>query len=386
MTGTGTDLALAMLVLVTYFFIFSNIGVLNGFQVFSLIVLGVIYLANGIYGYGYSVREEASKFSVAYIIIQSITSSAIVYSTKGVDLSALLFLPVVVHAAVLFSAKGVLYTNFFLLIIYATGLYLSTGSDSILTHLPIMIGGQIFVVNFTQMVINEEKSRLEIEGLIKDLEATNSQLRLYVSQIEELTLTRERNRMAREIHDGLGHYLTTIGMQIKAAQALIKKDPQNAIELLQTAETLSHDALKDIRQSVSALRETTSQEEPFLQRLQRLLKPFENTGFHTEMHVEGQEIFLTPEVEILFFRTLQEGLSNIGKHSNASNIHVYLTYHKNNTVSMKLVDDGIGAKVMNGGYGLLGIRERVEQLNGKVEIDSSKIKGFSMTITVPGKK
>ncbi len=79
--------------------------------------------------------------------------------------------------------------------------------------------------------------------------------------------------MAREIHDGLGHYLTTIGMQIKAAQALIKKDPQNAIELLQTAETLSHDALKDIRQSVSALRETTSQEEPFLQRLQRLLKP-----------------------------------------------------------------------------------------------------------------
>ncbi len=53
---------------------------------------------------------------------------------------------------------------------------------------------------------------------------------------------------------------------------------------------------------------------------------------------------------------------------------------------MKLVDDGIGAKVMNGGYGLLGIRERVEQLNGKVEIDSSKIKGFSMTITVPGKK
>lgn len=386
MTGTGTDLALAMLVLVTYFFIFSNIDVLNGFQVFSLIILGVIYLANGIYGYGYSVRNESSKFAIAYIIIQTITSSAIVYSTKGVVLSALLFLPVVVHAVVLFSAKGVFLTNIFILFMYATGLFFSSGNEAILTHMPIVIVGQIFVINFTQMVINEEKSRLEIEGLIKDLEATNAQLRFYASQIEELTLTRERNRMAREIHDGLGHYLTTIGMQIKAAQALIKKEPESAFMLLHTAETLSHDALKDIRQSVSTLRETSSQEEPFLQRLRQLLKPFENTGYHTEMHVDGQERFLTPEVEILFIRTLQEGLSNIGKHSSANNIQVYLTYHKNSTISMKLIDDGIGAKAMKGGYGILGIKERVEQLNGKLEIDSSKNKGFSMTITLPGIK
>jgi signal transduction histidine kinase len=156
--------------------------------------------------------------------------------------------------------------------------------------------------------------------------------------------------------------------------------------LLHTAETLSHDALKDIRQSVSTLRETSSQEEPFLQRLRQLLKPFENTGYHTEMHVDGQERFLTPEVEILFIRTLQEGLSNIGKHSSANNIQVYLTYHKNSTISMKLIDDGIGAKAMKGGYGILGIKERVEQLNGKLEIDSSKNKGFSMTITLPGIK
>ena len=385
MTGTGTDLAIAMVVLVTYFFIFSNFGVFNGYQIFGLIIIGVIYLANGIYGYSYCSQNQSNLLSAFYVLVQTLLVSLVVLLTKGFPFSTLLYMPIVVHITVLLSAKWVLILNAFMLASYAVCLYFTAGRGMLITYLPLMVGGQFLIVNFVQMIINEEMSRIEIKGLIKDLEATNEQLRLYASQIEDLTLSRERNRMAREIHDGLGHYLTTIGMQIKAAQAIMKKNPNEAAELLRTAEMLSTDALKDVRNSVSALRDTSNLEEPLLSRIKRLLRPFENTGYNTQVDITGEETTLSPEVEVLLFRSLQEGLSNIGKHSNAKNIKVNIAYHKEGNVSLEISDDGSGEKKIDGGYGIQGIRERVEHLNGTVEISADKNKGFSLRVTVPGK-
>jgi len=385
MTGTGTDLAIAMVVLITYFFIFSNFGVFNGYQIFSLIVLGVAYLANGIYGYSYCSQNQSNFISILYIAIQIVLISLVVLLTRGMPFSALLYMPVVVHITVLLSSKLILILNVFLLLAYAISLSFAGAGGLLITYLPLMVGGQFLVVNFVQMIINEERSRIEIEGLIKDLEATNEQLRLYASQIEELTLSRERNRMAREIHDGLGHYLTTVAMQIKAAQAIMQKNPKEAAELLKTAETLSTDALKDVRLSVSALRDVSRNEEPFTARVKRLLRPFENTGYKTEVNIIGEEKLLPPEVEVLLFRSLQEGLSNIGKHSNAKRINVSLTYHSEGDISLELFDDGVGEKKMDGGYGIQGIRERVEFLNGRMEINADKYNGFTLKVTVPSK-
>ena len=385
MTGTGTDLAIAMVVLITYFFIFSNFGVFDGYQIFGLIILGVIYLANGIYGYNHCAHSQSNLISIIFVVIQIFLISLIVILTKGMPFSALLFMPVVVHMTVLLSSKWILILNALMLLSYAVSLSLAAGSSVLMTYLPLMVGGQFLVVNFVQMVINEERSRIEIEGLIKDLEATNDQLRLYASQIEELTLSRERNRMAREIHDGLGHYLTTVAMQIKAAQAIMTRNPDEAAELLRTAETLATDALKDVRLSVSALRDVAKNEEPFQARIKRLLRPFENIGYKTEVNIIGNETVLPPEVEVLLFRSLQEGLSNIGKHSNAKVIVVSLKYEDDGKVSLEICDDGVGEMNLVGGYGIQGIRERVELLNGKLEISADKTKGFSLKVTVPRK-
>lgn len=383
MTGAGTDLAFAMVVLVTYFFIFIKFDTLKSLQIFLLIVLGVIYLANGIYGYGFCVKTNFSWANIVYFGSQLVLSCLIVYLTNGIDLAALLFLPIIVHSSVLLGSNDVFIFNLLIAAGYAVSLNFSSGMQTVFSHLPILVGSQFFIVSFTQMVVNEERSRIEIEGLVKDLEATNEQLKLYANQVEELTLTRERNRMAREIHDGLGHYLTTISMQIKAAQATMKKDPGSATELLSTAETLADDALKDVRQSISALRDTKTSDIPFTQRLTRLLKPFENTGYLTEVKVIGVEKQLNPEVEVLFFRALQEGLSNIGKHSNASKINVQISYEINGVTSLTLTDDGVGANALNGGYGIIGLRERVEQLNGNLSIETNKNKGFTLKVTVP---
>lgn len=385
MTGTGTDLAIAMVVLITYFLIFSNFGVFNGYQIFGLIILGVVYLANGIYGYNYCAHNQSNLISILFVVIQIVVTSLVVILTKGMAFSALLFMPVVVHMTVLLSTKWIIILNAFMLLAYAVSLSIAAGSSVLITYLPLMVGGQFLIVNFVQMVINEERSRIEIEGLIKDLEATNDQLRLYASQIEELTLSRERNRMAREIHDGLGHYLTTVSMQIKAAQAIMTKNPDEATELLRTAETLATDALKDVRLSVSALRDVAKNEEPFQVRIKRLLRPFENIGYETEVNISGKEAVFPPEVEVLLFRSLQEGLSNIGKHSNAKGIVVSLNYEEQGQVSLEICDDGVGEMSLVGGYGIQGIRERVELLNGKLEINADKARGFSLKVTVPRK-
>ena len=74
------------------------------------------------------------------------------------------------------------------------------------------------------MAVTEQKARVKLENLASQLSEANKHLNEYANRVQEMTITQERNRMAREIHDGLGHYLTTINMQIKAANAVIDKD------------------------------------------------------------------------------------------------------------------------------------------------------------------
>ncbi len=109
--------------------------------------------------------------------------------------------------------------------------------------------GLIFLVGFSQAMKNVERARAE-------LDTANRQLRDYAAQSEELATVRERNRIAREIHDGLGHYLTTIHMQIQAARSILATDQPRADQTLAKAQQLSQEALGDIRRSVAALRVT----------------------------------------------------------------------------------------------------------------------------------
>src|SRR3954454_5359172 len=105
----------------------------------------------------------------------------------------------------------------------------------------------IFLVGFSHAMASVERARAE-------LDEANRQLREYAAQSEELATARERNRIAREIHDGLGHYLTTIHMQIQAARSILDTDRPRAEQALAQAQQLAHEALGDVRRSVAALR------------------------------------------------------------------------------------------------------------------------------------
>ena len=384
MTGIGSNLSFAVIVFVTFFFIFYTHQSLSTSKMVILIVLGTLYLANGIYGYRFCLTSNHHSVSVIYLITQILIASYVLYNASFVSYNILMLLPLLIQSAVLFKGIENTIANFAITISYTLSIYFSSGMQAVWDRLAILVGAQLFIVSFVQMVINEESSRVEIEGLVKDLEVTNELLQNYAGQVEELTVLSERARIAREIHDGLGHYLTTIGMQVKAAQATLGTNPVQASGFLNTAETLTQEALDDVRESVSTMRIEAKNEVPLVQRLYRLLKPFENTGYKVKTIVKGTESQLDHEIEVLLFRVLQEGLSNIGRHSNASEIQVAIDFTDPTTVSLTVKDNGSLQQELVEGNGILGIRERIARVKGKLNIIRDQ-SGFLLSIEVPKK-
>jgi signal transduction histidine kinase len=238
----------------------------------------------------------------------------------------------------------------------------------------------VFLVLITKVAVNEQKLRAEKEALAEELSEANEQLRAYALQAEELSVARERNRLAREIHDGLGHHLTAAHMQINAAKAILHHHPDKAELALERARTLTQDALTDVRRSVAALR---TLERPLTEALASLVKETIAAGTLTDLKIEGMPRQLEPHVESSLYRVAQEGLTNVRKHAQATNCAVTLTYHRP-TVELSIEDNGVGSANASGGFGLVGIRERVAHLNGEMHVDTAPQQGLKLRVSVPG--
>jgi signal transduction histidine kinase len=385
-TGGSGDVAFAIVVSFSYLaMITASFESLTSTTVIGLTVLGTIYTLLGIYGYGYVARHPSSFMFYLYFSIEILLSGLIVAIGKGAGFNALLMLPLVGQAVVLLPPKGVYATSIGILVAYvgAVDIY-SGGLSTLWNNLITFLAGLVFVVVFTQLSVDQEKGRNEVERLALELEQANHRLSEYAIQAEELATTRERNRLAREIHDGVGHYLTTIYMQIQAAEAILKKEPSRAIDALDKARNLTQSALADVRRSVAALRSSPEQDGPLPEVLSTLLLGCQGPELHTQLLVEGTPRTLSPQVELTCYRTVQEGLNNVQKHAHASQVKVRLDYSSAELVKLSIEDDGTGSDDPSGGYGLLGLRERVHLVDGELFTESAVGKGFLLTIEVPG--
>jgi signal transduction histidine kinase len=250
--------------------------------------------------------------------------------------------------------------------------------------MPIFLAGQVFFVVFTQMAVDEKNARSVGELLAARLEEANQSLRSYALQVEELAISKERNRLAREIHDGLGHFLTTINMQIRAAQAVLDKSPQQAVEMLAKAQSLSEQALTDVRSSVSALRADPAESLPLEEMIAETAQSCEITGILTDFQMLGTPRPLSPQAHLTLYRAVQEGVNNICKHSQADHAWITLDYQDEQLVRLTVQDNGKGSTATEGGFGLLGLRERVHLLNGDIQVTSAEGQGLILKIKVPG--
>jgi signal transduction histidine kinase len=232
----------------------------------------------------------------------------------------------------------------------------------------------VFVAVFTLITVNEQKMRRELAN-------ANDRLREYTRKLEETAILQERNRMAREIHDGLGHYLTSINIQLKAAQAVLRQDVDAAREAMNKAEYLTQEALNDVRQSVSALRS----DQPAIGRMSDAIQsliPIDSPGLEVSYSVEGEETELPPSVKWMIYRATQELLTNIQKHAEATQVDIHLKFNPD-SLQLTVADNGQGAESLQGGFGLTGVRERVQILGGVMNVNTSPGRGFSAQIDVP---
>ncbi len=377
------DLGFALVVLISYLAALSSWRSASALELAGIICAGIGYISMGIYGYAFAARGDALWMKLMYFIVQIPLGGMIVFLGKGNGFNALVLLPLAAQSVILL--QGVLFylANLAILTTFVLSVY-SFNLDwvNFWTGLQIFLAGQAFVMIFTQMAVKEEKSRKMIERLAEDLSKANQNLRQYALQVEELTLNKERNRLAREIHDGLGHYLTTIHMHLQAAGALAQqKQEPLLLETLNTARDLTREALEDVRSSVAALRAPPGERLPLPQQIAGLLENLIGMDKHFDLQGEPRE--LSSEAQWTLYRAAQEGLQNISKHAQASRIWLTLAYNDPYEVRLCIQDDGIGVEQVQPGFGLLGIQERLNLMDGSMKTHSAAGGGFRIEITLP---
>lgn len=369
--GGAADLAFALVVLASYFATFSAIKEADVFDILMMTVLGIAYILLGIYGFSICSRSNSNFMYLVYFAIQIPLGAAIVYFGKGAGFNAMVLVPLVGHAVVLLHPRWAYITDAVIIAAYLISVRAFSESWAVVwAGFPVFFAALIFVAVFTQMAVDEEKARKEVERLLIEL--------------EELTITRERNRLAREIHDGLGHYLTTVHMQIQAGRAIMRNNPIKADEMLEKAQSIAKEALADVRESVAALRISPEEARPITEMISKIVKSCETPEIATEMKIIGAPRNLSQPVRLTLFRSAQEGLNNACKHAAATRVSVTLDYSHSDSVKLLVEDNGIGAEQLDGGFGLIGLKERVHLLNGEMQIITAPNKGLTLEVTVPG--
>ena len=216
------------------------------------------------------------------------------------------------------------------------------------------------------------------------LAQANRRLREYALQIEDRAALQERNRIAREIHDSVGHYLTAQSIQLENTAVFLTEDPAKAASHLEKARRLNKEALVDVRASVASLRKDSSQERSPIASLKQLIDDFElntNVKVTRELNLTSS---IRDRISIALYRIVQEALTNVTKHSQATKIILHLT-QSDRQIWLSVEDNGCGFDLKNNttGFGLQGMQERAAALGGKLTIVSEPDAGCQINVAIP---
>jgi signal transduction histidine kinase len=374
------ELAFVITVLIAYAqWLSSGIHPLASVRAIALLTLGFVYLGLGIIFITTNI-PKSKIIILGYIGVQLLLGMAIVYLAEGT--TVLVVLPIVSQMVIMLPRRDAWLLNGAVYIVLL--LILNVWKDNRF-NLALAFGlfcGMVFVILFSQVMLSEQNIRTEVEKLYAELSVANQKLHEYTVQVEELATVRERNRLARDIHDGLGHYLTALNMQIKAAQAVLNQDRPRAMDALTKAQTLAEGALYDVRQSVAALRGDPTLNQPLPEALDSLLEECRAEGLVAELITTGDYRLLTSQADLTLYRVTQEALTNVRKHALASRVDVTLLYEANR-VCLTVCDNGIGTEQPEGGFGLFGLRERVQLLHGSISIRTAPRQGFCIEVELP---
>jgi len=246
-------------------------------------------------------------------------------------------------------------------------------------------GGYLFLGIVANTLSRLEISQRANERLLAELQAKNEQLEEYASQVENLTVVEERNRLAREMHDTIGHRLTVSAVQLEGAQRLVNSNPERSEVMIGNVREQVRLALQELRQTVSRLREPVELELSLPQALRRLTASFqEATQIAIQMDLPDEPCEINSAQHLVLYRAAQEALTNIQRHASAQHVDIRLVCSEQH-IEFIVRDDGRGLSVTseNKGFGLMGLRERAAQLGGELTCQSLPDKGTEFMLRLP---
>lgn len=239
-------------------------------------------------------------------------------------------------------------------------------------------------------------------GIAAAMEAVEAQSRRRRDALEALSATRaelaeasrragtleERERLAREIHDTVAQALTSVVMQLEAAEQALDGRPDDTRRHLSVARVTAREGLSEVRRTVAALRPDLLERHTLGEALQRRAQRWSaDNGVLAVVTTSGMPLPLHPEVETALLRTTEEALANVARHAGATRATITLSY-LGDAVTLDVDDDGVGFAVVpeprqDSGFGLPGLRERLAAVGGRLEVESAPGEGTTVVAQVP---
>ena len=279
-----------------------------------------------------------------------------------------------------------------LILLFSFGRYNQTvrsffaGTESLLICLNVLL----FVLSMILLFTGQKAENSRIRKLNKQLNQANERLRDYAFELERMAEVRERNRLAREIHDTLGHTLTGIIMGSDAGLALFDAAPEEAKKRIQVVAQAARDGLNDVRRSINALRPDALENTTLAEALETMISNFKATTSAEVFYDQqaGPLVFAQDEEDTLY-RVLQESMTNAVRHGHATEIHISLT-RRDNLLTIDVRDNGLGGgEDVREGFGLRHMRERLELLGGSLTFGNRETleedgeRGFYILVSLP---
>ena len=290
--------------------------------------------------------------------------------------------------ALLPQRQGYLWITIFTLVSGLVFIHMGGWPDGLTTLLP-FAGGYFFFGAFTYAWAAADTARRESQRLLAELQTAHHQLQTYADRVEALTIAEERTRLARELHDSLGHALTALDVQLELLVRLPAQQAEARQTAAEQARLLVKQALTDVRQVVQALRPAAVDSFSLPEAVAALISDFAAaTRLPIEWHVVDDVPALPAALALPLYRAAQEGLTNIQRHAPATAGILMKLIYQTHTISLSVENlppalPPPTSPLTGGGYGLLGLRERAEALGGSLETGPTPSGGFVLTMRLP---
>lgn len=348
----------------------------------AVIIMGLFIVNNQLRLFYF--KDNLGYISVALEIILAFLAY-ILYSGELI----LYLMPSILDCFILLKVK---YSKWFVGIIAAVIFVMSLayGQDKIVMNL--VYTSTIIILLF--YVSNENKEKVNAQALYdelrvkeEELKKANINLENYASSIEELTLLKERNRISREIHDSVGHALSTAMIQLGAMERMASKENSHLEPMAKNLREFINDSLQDVRRAVKELKPIEYSSFEGIFKIEEISKNFSSlTGVEVDFKIAGTPWGMSSKQTSNIYRIVQEGFSNSLKHGNATRIKLNLNFSEEG-LAVVISDNGKGTSIVEEtGLGLKNMRERVNELNGELKISSKEKEGFKIFFTVPREK